>query len=403
MSQPPKRSRRKPPGGKPTAHVFGQPRPSSHALQSQASPLVAGSPYQPLPTPPGKAPYRLDLAAVVPDAVAHMHKAGGMVLHMVGDTGGVRDPNPQTLVAAGLERDAARASPLGTPALFYNLGDVIYFDGEAAQYYPQFYEPYEHYPNPIMAIPGNHDGDVFDDGKRVNPEASLATFVRNFCAPRAGEHSPDAGDSGRTAMIQPNVYWTLLTPFATIIGLYTNVPEGGRVEPDQQAWLAGELRDAAAALPVIVALHHPPFSLDTHHSGSGAMSKVLATASAKAKRKPDMVFSGHVHNYQRFTITEPDGTLTPYIVAGNGGYHNLHKVAHVGGQPIVTPYAVPGEDGVVLEKYVDDRFGFMRLEITPSEIVVETYTVPRTQEPWSKQPVLFDRLRYDWKRRRVIP
>lgn len=115
----------------------------------------------------------------------------------------------------------------------------------------------------------------------------------------------------RTAMIQPNVYWTLLTPFATIIGLYTNVPEGGVVEPDQQAWLAGELRDADAALPVIVALHHPPFSLDTHHSGSSAMSKVLTQAASKAKRKPDLVCSGHVHNYQRFSITDAGGVLTP--------------------------------------------------------------------------------------------
>ena len=105
----------------------------------------------------------------------------------------------------------------------------------------------------------------------------------------AGEHSPDAGGSSRTAMIQPNVYWTLVVPFATIIGLYTNIPEGGVVEPAQQDWFAGELKDADAALPVIVALHHPPFSLDTQHSGSSAMSEVLSTASAGAGRKPDMV------------------------------------------------------------------------------------------------------------------
>ncbi len=383
-------------------HVFAHPRPSEHALQPQASRLASGSPFQPLPTPPGELPYRLDLAAVVPDAVARMHKAGGMVLHMVGDTGGVRDPNPQTLVAQGLERDNLRASKLGTPAFFYHLGDWIYFDGEATQYYPQFYEPYDHYPLPMMGIPGNHDGDVFDEGKRVNPEASLATFVRNFCATKPGQHSPDAGDAGRTEMIQPNVYWTLLTPFATFIGLYTNVPEGGVVEPEQQEWLAGELADADKKLPVIVALHHPPFSLDTYHSGSAAMSAVLATASAKAGRKPDMVFSGHVHNYQRFSITDADGMLTPYIVAGCGGYHNLHKMAKVNGQPVMVPYTVPDDKNVVLEKYFDDRFGFMRLEIDTTSITVETYTVPRTQEPWSKQPALYDSLRYDWKRRRIL-
>ncbi len=384
------------------AHVFAQPRPSEPATQPQASRLASGSPFQPLPKPPGKAPYRLDLAAVVPDAVARMREAGGMVLHMVGDTGGVRDPNPQTLVAQGLERDLARSSKFGTPAFFYHLGDVIYFDGESAQYYPQFYEPYDHYPNPMLGIPGNHDGDVFDNGKRVNPEPSLASFVRNFCATRPGRHSPDAGDVGRTAMIQPNVYWTLLTPFATFVGLYTNVPEGGVVEPEQQAWLAGELAAAGNELPVIVALHHPPFSLDTYHSGSAAMSAVLAAASAKAGRKPDMVFSGHVHNYQRFSITDADGALTPYIVAGCGGYHNLHKMAAVDGQPIMVPYTVPDDRRVVLEQYFDDRFGFLRLEIDAATITVEAYTVPRAQEPWSRQPALHDRLSYDWRQRRIL-
>ncbi len=44
-------------------------------------------------------------------------------------------------------------------------------------------------------------------------------------------------------------------------------------------------------------------------------------------RQPDMVFAAHVHNYRRFTVTMDDGGITPFIVAGNGGYHNLHKMA----------------------------------------------------------------------------
>ena len=41
-------------------------------------------------------------------------------------------------------------------------------------------------------------------------------------------------------MIQPNVYWTLEATFATIIGLYTNVPEGGMLDQDQIDWLQKE-------------------------------------------------------------------------------------------------------------------------------------------------------------------
>lgn len=380
-------------------HAFAQARPQQGALRAQAAVLGRGSPFQPLPEPPGRAPYRLDLARLIPQQVAAMRDKGGMVLHMVGDTGGVRDPNPQTLVAQGLERDAARPGALGAPAFFYHLGDVVYFDGEASQYYPQFYEPYDHYPLPMMGIPGNHDGDLFDNGKRVNPEPSLATFVRNFCAQAPGQHSPDAGDASRTAMIQPNVYWTLLTPFATFVGLYTNVPEGGVVEKPQRDWLVGEMKSAATDQPLIVALHHPPFSFDNDHSGSSAMSALLAEAAQAAGRKPDIVFSGHVHNYQRFSVTDADGWLTPYIVAGHGGYHNLHKLPDVGGQPVITPYSAADAPGVVLERYVDDRFGFLRLEIDASTITLESYTVPRAHESWSRRPRLYDRMRFNWRTR----
>jgi Calcineurin-like phosphoesterase len=54
-----------------------------------------------------------------------------------------------------MEQDAAQQFP----AFFYHLGDVVYYDGEHASYYQQFYDTYLHYPAPIFAIPGNHDFD----------------------------------------------------------------------------------------------------------------------------------------------------------------------------------------------------------------------------------------------------
>ncbi len=382
------------------AHRFAQGRPRTDPPHPQQSPAFPGSPFQPLPPATGAAPYRLDLAAIVPDAVAAAEQAGGIAFHMVGDTGGVLDPDPQTLVAHGLEADAAVAGTYGRPAFFYHLGDVIYFDGQAQQYLPQFYDPYTLYDLPMMGIPGNHDGDVLDDGTRTNPLPSLATFVRNFCAAEPGTHSPDAGETARTAMIQPNVYWTLNTPFATIVGLYTNVPESGVVQPDQAAWFAGELRAAPTDRALIVAMHHPIYSLDQYHSGSKTMAAVLATATAAAGRQPDIVFSGHVHNYQRFSVTGADGRVTPFVVAGQGGYHNLHRMVAVGGKPIMTPYAVDAT--TTLESCCDDRFGFMRLEVSASELSVETYAVPRPQERWSTPPQLIDRLRLDWKAGKIL-
>ena len=45
-----------------------------------------------------------------------------------------------------------------------------------------------------------------------------------------------------------------------------------------------------------------------------------------------MVLAGHVHDFQRLTKTAADGTQVPYIVAGNGGDHNLHAIMKVDGQ-----------------------------------------------------------------------
>jgi len=147
-------------------------------------------------------------------------------------------------------------------------------------------------------------------------------------------------------------------------------------------------------------MHHPIHSLDTYHSGSRVMAEVLAEAVTAARRAPEMVVAGHVHNYQRFTVTEEAG-VTPFIVGGNGGCHNLHKMAMIDGSDLVTPFSVPNDGAVVLERYVDDRFGFQRLEITRDAIELRAMTVPRPQEKWRTSPRLHDRMRLDWRNRRL--
>ena len=69
-------------------------------------------------------------------------------------------------------------------------------------------------------------------------------------------------------MTQPNVYWTLLTPIVNIVGVYSNVPSGGEVDADQRSWLVNELQTLPAKMPLLVALHHPVYSADDHHSAA---------------------------------------------------------------------------------------------------------------------------------------
>src|SRR5579859_3522441 len=252
--------------------------------------------FRPLPTPPGPAPYHLSLAETLPpERIEQIHAAGHVVFHTVGDTGGVESPEPQVIVMKHMEQDFAGSDPSVQPAFLYHLGDIAYYYGEASQYYPQFYEPAEHYPAPIFAIPGNHDGDVFNEAV-----PTLTAFLNNFCAPTP-RHNKEAGDALRDAMTQPNVYWTLETPLATFIGLYSNVPEGGKLDDEQIAWFEAELTQAPTDKALIIAVHHPVYSADSHHSGSHYIGELLDQAITKTGRKPDLVLTAHVHNYQRFT------------------------------------------------------------------------------------------------------
>ena len=223
---------------------FYRPRPSGGALAQVDRPSAAMAPealvaaaaaraaFQPIPfAPKGPAPYRLDLAAVLGQGpVDAIRAAGRMTFHSCGDTGGIRDPKPQALVARGMERSFADGT--SRASFFYHLGDVVYFMGQRSEYFGQFYDAYEHYPAPIFALGGNHDGQTGPGSGR-----SLDGFEQNFCA-APGTYTPEASDTGRMAMIQPYVYWCLDTPLAYFIGLYTNVPEG-----------RGDRRGAAGLVP----------------------------------------------------------------------------------------------------------------------------------------------------------
>lgn len=343
--------------------------------------------FQPLPTPTGKAPYHLKLEDVLPaDRMTAIQQANKLVFQTAGDTGGIQSGTAQAIVAQHMVSDLDTSSENDKPAFFYHLGDVVYYYGQKDQYYAQFYEPYQNYNAPIFAIPGNHDGAVLD-----GQVPSLSAFVDNFCA-STSQVTPEAGDTIRHSMTQPNVYWTLETPFATIIGLYTNVPEGGMLDQDQIDWFQSEMKTAPEDKALIIAAHHPFYSGDKFHSGSAYLGDVLDQAMQDTKRVPDLVLSGHVHNYQRFTrdyAMNGRKFQIPYIVAGAGGYFHLHHEQTLNGN-IVSPGHTFTNEQVTLEKYCDNRHGFLKLEVTRSEIRGTYLTVPRPQESWRDPAQPFD-------------
>lgn len=291
-------------------------------------------------------------------AAAVIEKTGQLQFHAVGDTG--RGPHSaQQDVAQAMTRDINKTQHHRSPAFLLHLGDVIYGDGKEDLYDDEFYRPYADYPNKIIAIPGNHDGEQGVTKDKV----SLKAFRENFCAP-AGEEPPLARTFGCQMVKQPGVYWMLETKLLNLIGLYSNAAEGAGTLGDNQdlgmhqlAWLEKTLKGVARKRAggtrkgLILSMHHPPYArglstLGFGHGSSLHMVDQLDRVCRAARVWPDAVLSGHSHSYQRYsrkvTINGKD-KLIPYIVAGTGGFaiqpapsgigHSVGDVTYVNGSP----------------------------------------------------------------------
>jgi acid phosphatase type 7 len=281
--------------------------------------------YQPLPKPLGLPPYHYDLSVQFPQIAQQIVEAGEMVVDILGDSGGVTDGEYQDHVAGQMIAQIGKAGE-GTPHFCYHVGDVVYFTGAHDDYYGQFYEPYERYTPPIFAIPGNHDGEVDDPTQQTSLDGWVDYFMQ-----QNPDVDPISKDAPRVGLNLPNPYWTLVTPFATFVGMYTNVPEHGSIDSNQQQWLTNEFATAPDDRALILSLHHPIYSFDVFHSGSSKMADVLENAIRDTGRVPNLVLAGHVHDYQRIEKKIAPGGSTPFFVIGNGGYHNLHQIHSANG------------------------------------------------------------------------
>jgi hypothetical protein len=387
-------------GSTPGNPQFGQPSPSPDPTGFKV-PVTDEGDYskvnatllQPVPSPAVAAVEPiLELEKILGSAgaatIATLEQAGQIVFHAVGDTGSVKGPTSQSLVADKMVSDFTEDDPADVPTFFFHIGDVVYNFGEAQYYYDQFYDPYRDYPAPIIAIPGNHDGEIYTG----DPQPTLDAFLRNFCS-ASPEHTPEATGLVRTSMIAPGVFFTLEAPFVRILGLYSNVledpgvisSEGVKSSPvtDQQlSFLTAALTRAKSfSGAVIVAVHHPPFTYGTNHSGSPRMLQDLDKASQSAGFWPHAYLSAHSHNYQRYTRAIA-GIDIPYLVAGGGG-HNVVKLQTSGnGNALRTPMKV--NPTLTLENYDDINYGYLRIVVDTINLRIEYH--PASDGAGSKTP-----------------
>lgn len=323
-----------------------------------------------------------------------IENSGSIKFHAVGDTG--KNANsPQGDVAQAMQADFDVSKPATSPAFFFHLGDVIYGPNKDQEYRPEFYEPYVHYPGKIIAIAGNHDGEVFP---KTDPK-TLNAFLANFCAP-SQKVPAIAGTIFRETMNQPGVYWLLDAPFVQIVGLYSNAAEnpgfisGAIPGQAQKTWLTKTLlnistqRKAGARKALVLATHHPPYTAGGH-APSAEMLADIDGVCQQAGVMPDLFLSGHAHSYQHYNRElnfKGRAVQIPYIVAGCGG---------------ISDQAVPQATGQRTGDHVFVKslkgYGYLLVEVSKSTIKVTTFAV----DPNTKAKSTFERISVDLATSRV--
>lgn len=309
---------------------------------------------QPLPVP-------YTPAVVTPDKVGITDPGESLTFLFCADWGGIEDPIPQKAVVA------AMTERLPGPAFLYVGGDTVYFNGDPAQWPLQWYQPLTHFPIPVVSIPGNHDGDPTDGV----PGAGILSFMANMCTASPTLPPCDPHDEfGRDTQTQPSHDWGLALEAVTILGVWTNVASGGHLEPQQISWLTDATQHAPTDRPLILIEHHPPYSISADGGSSPKLNAVFDGVWQAAGRWPELILSGHVHDYQRFTRERADGS-TSYVVCGGGGYHHLHSIAG--------DYE-PGMDlgsGITCDFADGTHYGYLAVTVTSGRIQGEYVQVTR--------------------------
>jgi len=361
-----------------------------------------------------------EFSSVDPDENQRILSSGKMTFAMVGCSGDPTTGINTQAVAAAISADKDLS-------FFYHLGDMIYTisgsDAEGggpvkkyshALWDNQLFAPYARFPRKIFAIAGNHDG------KYSEKIQALRDFFKFFCAETV---EPPTGPENRRQMNQPYIYWSLDTPYAYIIGLYSNIANGGIldkpsqyttanfIEGPQYKWLVSELKAAATMKQpngkkkaVLLTVHYPPYSGAANFNIRGDQSKggpaakkhppakpnnynvpylaeALQQAFQDSGKRPDAIFSAHAHLFQRLTYKFADGTIMPCLVVGCGGHSPLEQlfkpcdgsaVKEPSAKkpfPAVTPgsYKFPKGDSARVHYYDDQEkgnsFGYLKVTI----------------------------------------
>ncbi len=232
---------------------------------------------------------------------------------------------------------AARAF-LEKPDFVVVPGDIVYERGRISEYRTRFWPVYNAdqvdtagaplmRSVPMISAPGNHDTDTRDLNKYPDALAYYYYWDQPLNGPLGAEGGPlvptlTADDSNRTPFLRAagdaylrmsnysfdygNAHWL-------VIDSNPYVDFTDKVLSD---WVAADLAKARGATWRFVMFHHPGFNSAREHYEQQHMRLLSPLFEAG---KVDVVFNGHVHNYQRsFPLTFTPDKKGVLLVGGMG-------------------------------------------------------------------------------------
>ncbi len=250
------------------------------------------------------------------------------------------------------EASIAYRTFLSKPDFVMITGDIVYDKGLASEYRENYWpiynadnaSPSEGAPllrsTLFVAAPGNHDIGSRDLGKTPDGLAYFYYWFQPLNGPIGREGGPLVApirgpEENKKAFLEAsgksfprmanfsfdfgNAHWTVLDANATV----------DWTDRELQQWVANDLAAAKGATWRFVSFHQPGFSSSKTHFDEQYMRILSPTFEAG---KVDLVFSGHVHNYQRsYPLRfEPSAGNNAAPVVGNDG--KLKKNRHVDGK-----------------------------------------------------------------------
>ncbi len=163
---------------------------------------------------------------------------------------------------------------------------------------------------------------------------------------------------------------------------------------EQLTWMVARVKEHRG--PVVVMMHHPPFSAGWHRNEWQRDSVLIARRSrmvaALHEAGISVIASGHEHAYQRALLTWPDAALVTIVTGGGGSpLHNIPPPAE--SARLFSEYKVAGSVVKPENVFTSRVFNFTVLRMWFGGGDLYTYAVDK-----KSNVELIDRLQIDLKR-----